>query len=102
MTTHTPGPWKIGNYGSVVTNTPDRQVEIVGPHSEDTINWYGGHVICETVTNGNAALIAAAPDLLEACKAARDWYAKYSKQGHTPGPVEQALIDAIAKAEAKP
>lgn len=34
-------------------------------------------------------------ELLEACKAARDWFARNTKQGHTPGPVEKMLIDAI-------
>ena len=55
----TPGPWRIGKYGSVVTD------HLVGPADDETARHYGGHVICETVTPSNAALIAMAPELYE-------------------------------------
>ena len=103
---HTPGPWKIGKHGSVITTTPDKQVEITGKHAKETIEWYGGHVICETATKANAALIAAAPDLLEILKA-------FIVEYEIPRPIESdESIDrldaiyhharaAIAKAEAQ-
>jgi len=46
------------------------------------------------------AINAAGPELLEACKTARDWH---SVDGdHIRGPVRQQLIDAINAAEPKP
>lgn len=56
----TPGPWKIGKTcGSVVSDAP-----IVGGFSgSDAIEYYGGHLICESATNANACLIVAAPEM---------------------------------------
>lgn len=101
--THTPGPWTketdgtSGVFWIYSDFHGDESNALATVHGQDDIPEMDDGE-CEA----NAALIAAAPDLLEACQAARDWYAKNTKQGHTPGPVEQALIDAIAKAEAKP
>ncbi len=55
----TPGPWRIGKHGSVVTD------HRVGPATDDVTKDYGGYVICETVTPSNAALIVAAPYMYE-------------------------------------
>lgn len=95
---YTPGPWHIGEHGAVVTFTPDAQVEIKGEHAAETIAWYSGHVICETVTPANARLIAAAPDLLAACRAALI-------AGIMDIPGRDSIVElaqkAIAKAEGK-
>jgi len=40
----------------------------------DTIEAYGGHLICESVETKYRGLIAAAPDLLEAAKAGRKYF----------------------------
>ena len=62
MSKHTPGPWQIGkNFGSVVCDTP-----VPGIRGSDDTEYYGGHLIAESVTEANARLIAAAPELLEA------------------------------------
>ena len=64
MSKHTPGPWQIGkNFGSVVCDTP-----VPGIRGSDDTEYYGGHLIAESVTEANARLIAAAPELLEALK----------------------------------
>jgi hypothetical protein len=58
-TTHTPGPWRIGDAGNT----------IFGPKQEDC-----SAVMIASVLNArgakktNARLIASAPELLEACK----------------------------------
>lgn len=57
----TPGPWRVGKHGSVVSDAPVPEV-----HGSDAIEYYGGHVICETITPSNARLVAASPELLEA------------------------------------
>ena len=63
---HTPGPWRVGkNYASVVADHPVPEIR----GSDDT-EAYGGHLICESAAECNQALIAAAPELLAACKAA--------------------------------
>ncbi len=97
---HTPGPWKIGNNGSVVCNNPDKQVEMP---DQDGVRFYGGHVICETVTAANARLITASPDLLEVLKyllileddcdaAGTEWHDAYRD-------AQKQARAAIAKAE---
>lgn len=52
-TKHTPGPWAVRGHNSELPQV-----------------WDSGFDVCVTdrVFNGNAALIAAAPDLLEACE----------------------------------
>lgn len=64
----TPGPWRLGKNGGVVADVPI----IGGPDGSDDVAYYGGHLICESVTESNARLIAAAPDLLAACEAIHD------------------------------
>ena len=57
---HTPGDWRIGKHGSVVTDAP-------GQSNRDVIEFYGGEVICESIkTIDDALLIHAAPAILEA------------------------------------
>ncbi len=68
--THTPGPWREGNVpDAIVCDTP-----VVGGISsapdEETLSYYGGAVVCESVAPCNRSLIIAAPKLLEACELA--------------------------------
>ena len=93
MTAHTPGPWK---------------------RSSDTMIHGGGSACVARVqrgslspdeSNANARLIAAAPDLLAALKAAQE--ALNRPMGPQMGPkgkdfgLRERLTDAIAKAEGK-
>jgi hypothetical protein len=58
----TPGPWWVGrNERSVVCNT-----EIPEWHTADSVEYYGGHLVAESMAPANARLIAAAPELAEA------------------------------------
>ncbi|HEX2868772.1 MAG TPA: hypothetical protein VHO03_17155 [Ignavibacteriales bacterium] len=61
---HTPGPWELGRSGTVVTPHPVKNA----PIGADNCTHYGGNLICESVTEANARLIAQAPDLLWACE----------------------------------
>ena len=58
----TPGPWVAGpRYRSIISDNP------TGYEDQDSIEAYGGHLVCESVKwDANAHLIAAAPDLYEA------------------------------------
>ena len=88
---HTPTPWKIGKHGSIVTDKPDRQVEITGDGAKETIEFYGGHVICETVTQDNAAFI------VEACNSAAQLQAERDAL-QAGNEVKQAMYDGMKSA----
>jgi len=95
---HTPGPWEIrpfeGVYG--VFSKEDNEVPVATTD-------YGGDMLegadCQLTQEANARLIAAAPELLEACKTA------LSKLNELDRPVNcraiQVLLGAIAKAEGR-
>lgn len=92
MSKHTPGPWtyRMHKLGGFVDGTD------VGGRSKRIARVS----ICKErmfvgEAEANTRIIAAAPDLLAACKAARE---KLKMDGHWPG-VYEALDAAIAKAE---
>jgi hypothetical protein len=61
----------------------------------------GGELVCEaTAPNGkdNAKLIAAAPDLLAACKQALEYH---GKNGRLEDGQYNSMAEAVAKAEGK-
>lgn len=67
MTTkHTPGNWTVGKTGgTVVSDQPLPNYSLNGGH--DHVDYYGGHLIAESIWRAeDARLIAAAPELLEA------------------------------------
>jgi hypothetical protein len=94
MTEHTPGPWRIGRGTSIVADAP-----APGIGGSDEVEYYGGHLICESVNEPNARLIAAAPDLLLACQAAYDAMMQYDFGTLTLAPQLKAAI-AKARGEA--
>ena len=52
---YTKEPWRVGNYHCcVVSDTP-----IDGVDSESSVEYYGGHCICESCTDANADRIVA-------------------------------------------
>jgi len=96
---HTPGPWRLEKQAAGLDWT-----SIGGP-----VATVGGEALCESVefivgevsdfgphgeqeTEANARLIAAAPDLLEACEYAAE---------HAEGLRREALREAIDKATEK-
>lgn len=93
---HTPGPWRVGTWGgSVVADYP---IPVGG---SDDVDYYGGHLVAESIAPQNTPIIAAAPELLAAAKKLR--HAVYAL-GLDPvdedfcSILEQADL-AIAKAE---
>ena len=67
MRPHTPGPWRIGKgYDSVVSDTPPNP-RLSSSLDADEVAAYGGYIIAESITKNNKALIAKAPELLDAC-----------------------------------
>jgi hypothetical protein len=86
---HTPGPWMIfpgGDIGSASVRRPDTVVIRSGTVKGETIG--------SAMTN--ARLIAAAPELLEACKRIMHVY----NEGWRMDPSDASAVrDAIAKTE---
>lgn len=96
---HTPGPWRIGKSGGVVSDAP---IEGGVPGTAD-VDYYGGHLICETVTSANARLIAASPDLLQALEEAKIgllWYQETYPEivNGSDHEAMERINDALAKA----
>ena len=88
MTQHTPGPWHVENFhGSWdVTHGP----------ADDASERFS---VLETLSEENARLIAAAPDLLAACKEALGY--EYGQPGLGWRQRIDLLEAAIAKAEGR-
>lgn len=55
---HTPEPWRDGICGGIVADGD------TGHDSPDNVDFYGGHLICESVTPRNRVLLREAPRLL--------------------------------------
>lgn len=94
---HTPGPWRAGKYISCVVC--DKPVPEIG--GSDHVEYYGGHLIAESIAPQNAHLIAAAPDLLEACEAAYNFITNAETTQEQRQLVAGQLYNALAKAEGK-
>ena len=86
MSKSTPGPWTSG--GSIYMHMA---ADIQGDGRGIAQVWRHNNALAD------ADLIAAAPDLLAACRAALDW--RGFDGGGINNPVRQQLIAAIAKAE---
>ena len=61
----TPGPWRPAkSYRALVSDSPS------GYDDAESVNAYGGHMVCESVQGHNRRLIAMSPDLARALIAA--------------------------------
>lgn len=96
MSAHTPGPWKV------LADTRTGAVDV----------WYGARFVCTVGVPGasgdesiepDAALIAAAPDLLAACKAALSLVESlpYDPTDRQTLRINDQIEAAIAKAEGR-
>jgi hypothetical protein len=92
---HTPGPWIASEAG------PDSLAEIRSASSTTpVVNWQGFDDCFreDDEHNANARLIAAAPDLLAACKVALEYLAPVCISSQA---IPNMLRAAIAKAEGR-
>lgn len=91
----TPGPWHKG--------TNDDSVVSAGQSEEQrgsaNFEYYGGHLIAESIEKHNIPLIAAAPDLLEALKNIHEWLGNLTDWEGAGDPDLDGIRAAIAKAE---
>ena len=92
--THSPGPWvKISRdrlWNEIVSST-NRQIVLVQKNS-------AYFKVPAEETEGNATLIAAAPELLEACKALLSAFEGYEMLAALDSTVQEQARAAIAKA----
>lgn len=58
---HTPGPWKKGKTADSIVS--DSNEGIGQLHDTDTVEFYGGFVVAESVASCNEGLIMLAPDM---------------------------------------
>lgn len=69
--------WRLGRNGSIVSNHPvDGMKAVDGMKGSEEVAYYGGHCICESVTQANAALII---------KAVNTWRAESELPARCPG-----------------
>jgi hypothetical protein len=102
MSHHTPGPWRVAeNHGAVVADADS------GHDDPWNIEYYGGHLIAESIDPRNRPIIAAAPELLVALRDCGDFLtAEYGSviTGEADGEVGaiiRRINEAIAKAEGR-
>jgi hypothetical protein len=91
MSKHTPGPWEVEHYDPACV-VMKNQVAIVAP---------GPDGASYEEQKANAALIAAAPDMLMAIKRTRDFLAENLPGTGKPGTFSTNLDDLLAEVEAK-
>ena len=70
---HTPGPWIDSPNASDAIISTDQdviqaEIDHGGPFTQETQDYYGGFVICESVYAKNKPLIKAAPEMYEVLK----------------------------------
>jgi hypothetical protein len=98
-TKHTPGPWRH-YHGKLRPQFPNLIHEIVDKNGEAIVKWGGfdGVDLPKKQIAANARLMAAAPELLEACEAA---YASlgFPINNESLNRVTNQLANAIAKAK---
>lgn len=94
---HTPGPWKVYKRGpcgpsveSFWIGKESRNPEWRGPTALGdlhSITLFNGTSTEETA-EANAALISAAPDMLEFIEICRTWFLRYGDNGHAEKALE--------------
>lgn len=94
LTQPTPGPWRVSDKGEAVVAD-----YCTGNDDSDGVKYYGGHLVCESATQENLHLIAAAPELYEACREAVAFIRHYAPDEHS---LAGRLHNAVCSAEGIP
>lgn len=93
MSNFTGGKWSVGRNGGCVVSTESNGLTVGG--ATDT-EYYGGNLICESVSPCNASLLAASRDLYLAAKNASVFL---DALGYSSSDEYQELIASLGKAE---
>ena len=98
MSKHTPGPWKVGN--SIEQRNGPREATVVAADGVRVVARLHFNRMPDDPAEANAALIAAAPELLEALKELSDLFDAWKAGEYLPDSfTTQPARAAIAKAE---
>ena len=95
MSNHTPEPWRVGRPGTVVSDTP-----VPGMGGSDAVEYYGGHLIGESITEANARRIVACVNECEGISTERLEMAKQLELGPETFPVWKAYCEKKMQLEA--
>ena len=74
MSNHTQEPWRVGRPGTVVSDTP-----VPGMGGSDAVEYYGGHLIGESIVEANARRIVACVNAIAGVPT--EWLEKFSIDG---------------------
>lgn len=66
MVEHSKGPWWLSDKQPDAVLTADPSASEGLRYAEDNFQYYGGHLVAESIAPQNRPLIAAAPELLDA------------------------------------
>lgn len=110
------GKWTVGRTGCVVSDLKTRPDKLPGfywdnafflsqqeitAEEKSEVDYYGGYILAESIpSNEDALIIAAAPDLLDACKQILNGLSSFDQVEYFNG-LKSARL-AIDKAEPKP
>jgi hypothetical protein len=61
----TPGPWRVGKNHSVVCDKHDTRLLCcqTPENGSSDVGYYGGHIICESISKANAEAVARVPTI---------------------------------------
>lgn len=91
MSSYTPGPWRVGKRNSVVSDNAVPEIS-----GADAFDYYGVHLICESVTMRNARFIAKAPELAEALRELHELAEPFGRHSKQHEQSKQAFARAAA------
>ena len=86
----TKGKWKVGKRNNCIISDDETSLTIKGTTGLSTIRYYGGNLICESVSKENALLISKAPEMLEMLINVKDYLGSEVRVK-----VEQLIKEAI-------
>lgn len=97
----TKGEWKIGNhFSNIVTSEKPLRLSYSDKDYDSEREYYGGYIVCESVScKADANLIAAAPDLLEACLGAIRIKELWANSSEGSNASNQGEFEALNKME---
>lgn len=61
------GIWKQSPKTNAIVSNSKGNLTIKGSYEEDCFNYYGGYLICESITEGNAGLVVDAGNTYNEC-----------------------------------
>lgn len=100
---HTKGNWIKGKGGWCVITDDKSEIDLEKRDTPDSIDYYGGALICESVKDKDINIISAAPELLKSCQDFIHWYGKRDKEENLlpinqQDPQVKQAIEAVNKA----